>query len=77
MVISLRKCWAMIQFIVLFLMLTIIAVTLYRWVDEWINPVNPYAHPHGQALKVFQADAPAADHRSMLERLQWFYWMGE
>jgi len=77
MIVSLRRCWAFIQFVVLFLMLTMIAVTLYGWVAEWVNPVDPYALPHGQALKVFQADQPGADSRTLLERLQWFYWMGE
>ncbi|MFS0722721.1 DUF4227 family protein [Paenibacillus sp. 1P07SE] len=77
MIISLRKCWELLQFLVLFLMLTIIAVTLYRWAVDWLNPVDPYAMPHGQALKVFQTDQTAWDSRAWLERLQWFYWMGE
>lgn len=77
MIISARKWLQRFVFIAVFVMLTIIVSGGYRWFIEWIIPQDPYRVPDGAAVKAFGTLEDVQERHGSLERLRWFYWLGE
>lgn len=77
MVISVRKWLQRFVFIAVFVMLTIIVSGGYRWLIDLIIPQDPYRVPNGAAVKAFGVLEDVQQRQGTLERLRWFYWLGE
>ncbi|EFM09847.1 conserved hypothetical protein [Paenibacillus curdlanolyticus YK9] len=76
MVVSVRKWFGHILFLLTFILLTIMTFGGYRWLIDVISPVDPYREPQGQALKV-SGQIHSPEGGTMGDRLRWFYWYGE
>lgn len=77
MIISIRKMMSMFRFIAWFAVLTVLFYYVLGWVDDWLNPANPYRVPTGQAVKAFQPESTMDSQYSPATRLKLFYWYGE
>lgn len=77
MVISYRKWWNRLKFIVTFIVLTFIMYHVLAYVSDWIGPVNKYREPNGRSVKVFRDHGGLTGNESIADRLRLFYWYGE
>ncbi|MBN2984382.1 MULTISPECIES: DUF4227 family protein [Cohnella] len=65
-----------LQFTLVFLALTVLVHYAFGWMRVWLDPVDPYKVPEGEAVKVFMTGEPGKE-TSPLERLKLFFWLGE
>ena len=77
MVVSLRKIFRRLLFVILLSVLTFVMYGSCRYIAAWIAPDDPYRIPQGHALKVFKPDPDGPDAGTISERLKLFYWYGE
>ncbi|WNR42519.1 DUF4227 family protein [Paenibacillus roseipurpureus] len=78
MIFSYRKIIVRLQYMFIFMALTVILYQVMMVVTGWIQPVNKYKTPTGHALKVFgQGEHVSFESSNMGERLRLFYWYGE
>ncbi|OCT12462.1 hypothetical protein A8709_32060 [Paenibacillus pectinilyticus] len=78
MIFSYRKLIVRLQYVFVFMALTIILYQVMMVVSDWIQPVNKYKAPTGHSVKVFgQTEHVSFDSNSISERLRLFYWYGE
>ncbi|WP_164716451.1 DUF4227 family protein [Paenibacillus whitsoniae] len=79
MIFSYRKLIVRLQYILLFIALTIVLYQVMSVVTDWIQPVNKYKTPTGKSVKAFGHEEITTkfDTGSMSERLRFFYWYGE
>lgn len=75
MIISIRKGWRIIKFLVVFMLLTYVIFHLFSYISHWLEPTQKYKEPEGTAIKVFSQED--AGYGTMKERLRFFYWYGE
>jgi hypothetical protein len=75
---GLSKWLERLQFIFLFLALTVLVHGFFGWFHNWLVPDDPYKVPQGHASKVFQAgESGGPPDASPGDRLRLFYWLGE
>ncbi|BBH21065.1 hypothetical protein Back11_24100 [Paenibacillus baekrokdamisoli] len=77
MVLSARKWFRILFFILLLSILTMVMYGSCRFIATWIAPNDPYRIPQGKALKVFNPEMLHTDNTTFSERLKLFYWYGE
>ncbi|MFC7441038.1 DUF4227 family protein [Laceyella putida] len=81
MVISLRRLKRWSQFLLLFVLFTLLLYQLFAFLVPLFKPDYMYKEPSGGAVKVFgQHEEPRVDEAPMKkikERLLIFYWLGE
>lgn len=78
MIFSYRKMIVRLQYMLVFMAMTVILYQVLMAVSNWIQPVNKYKPPTGHSVKVFgQGEHVSFDSSSMSERLRLFYWYGE
>ncbi|MNR57233.1 hypothetical protein D3C85_1779640 [compost metagenome] len=78
MIFSYRKLIVRLQYILVFVALTVVLYQVMMAVSGWIQPVNKYKQPTGKSVKVFgQSEHISFDSNSISERLRLFYWYGE
>lgn len=71
------KWWSRLQFTLLFLIMTVVAHSLFGWFQSWLKPADPYKEPEGRAAKVFRSGRGDDPATSPGDRLRLFYWYGE
>ncbi|MCM3747336.1 YqzK family protein [Paenibacillus pasadenensis] len=78
MIVSVRRWLSRLVFAAIFACLTAIVYEGFQLAQVWIRPLDPYAVPRGQALKVFEQpyEVPP-EGGSIMDRLRWFYYNGE
>ncbi|QJC51808.1 YqzK family protein [Paenibacillus albicereus] len=77
MIVSLRRWVSRLVFALLFACLTAAVYEGFRLADSWVRPLDPYAPPRGQALKVFEPHEAPPEGGTIADRLRWFYYNGE
>jgi Protein of unknown function (DUF4227) len=80
MVISLRKLKDWCQFILLFILFTLMLYQLISFLTPLFKPDFMYKQPAGGAVKVFayaDRSSPSSFLEEVKERLLEFYWIGE
>jgi hypothetical protein len=77
MIFSLRKVWARMKFIILFLIMTFLIYHFLNMVTAWIVPQYRYEQPSGRAIKAFELVDGTEEALTFGERLRLFYWYGE
>jgi hypothetical protein len=66
-----------LQFTLLFLVLTVMVHHVFGWMQDWLEPIDPYKVPEGNAAKVFQAGGETGAAGDWGDRLKLFLWLGE
>lgn len=82
MVISLRRLKRWSQFLLLFVLFTLLLYQVFAFLVPLFKPDYMYKEPSGGAVKVFsyqQAESSADETtmKKLKERLLIFYWLGE
>jgi len=80
MVISLKKWKMAFQFLLLFVLFTLLLVEMVSIVSPLFRPDFMYKEPEGGAMKVFayeRDEKPVSPYEEMKDRLKVFYWLGE
>ncbi|MEX1030937.1 MAG: DUF4227 family protein [Paenibacillaceae bacterium] len=77
MIFSLRKVWARMKFIILFLIMTFLIYHFLNLISGWIVPQYRYEQPSGRAIKAFELVDRAEEGLTFGDRLRLFYWYGE
>lgn len=78
MVLSLRRIARRLTFVMLFVLLTLSVSAALRLLNDWLRMPDPYAVPHGHAVKVFgNADEAGSGREPFADRLRLFYITGE
>jgi hypothetical protein len=77
MIVSLRRLFERVKFIVLFALFTYALYHLFGYVSAWVEP-DKYRPPEGRAVKAFRhEEVPGFDQSKFKDRLRFFYWYGE
>ncbi len=77
MIIYARKWLERLKYVIMFLLLTYLISRFFFAAEEWMNPLNRYEPPEGEAVKVFLAEESGNLNMRMFDRLLLFYWIGE
>ncbi|ALS28374.1 DUF4227 family protein [Paenibacillus cisolokensis] len=77
MVVSVRKWVGNLLFMTVFLALFLVVSGGYRWLLDFISPVDPYREPQGEAVKAFRQLETYPEGGSVVDTLRWFYWYGQ
>ncbi|WP_199623030.1 DUF4227 family protein [Paenibacillus alkalitolerans] len=77
MIVSLRRWFERIKFMIMFALFTYVLYHLFSYVSAWVEP-HKYRQPEGRAVKAFtHEDVPGFDNGTFKDRLRFFYWYGE
>ncbi|WP_138493010.1 DUF4227 family protein [Paenibacillus pinistramenti] len=77
MVISIRKWFRLLRFLILFVMLVYVFSKWFGILEHWLYPADPYRYPEGSAVKAGSTAVQQEGQEEMLERLKLFYRLGE
>lgn len=75
MIISLRKWIRRLIFLIVLVGFTYMTSIVFERISLWVEQDPNYHQPSGQAVKVLANSS--TDHKTMLDRLRFFYWYGE
>lgn len=77
MIVSLPALLKRTLFAVLLVAFTLIVFASLRMLSDWIRMPDPFAVPHGHAVKVFEPLSEQRGQTTFRERLGYFYTHGE
>lgn len=79
MIITLRRIFEWIMLFIFFLLFTVILYKLLLDFSTWINPIDKYKAPIRESIKVIDMGGgeKLINKLDFVERLKFFYWVGE